>query len=446
MVLDGKQITRLAIPVLLEQCLLQLGNVVNLVFVSTAGSSAMAGVSVVDQITVMAYCTFTIAGIGVSIAISQLSGQGDQEGVRRATFQALVLGGLFAALWFSIGFFFNRPLLSLLLNGAEAAVLRDAQLYFRLSALSYPFYMLYTVLIFALRGKGETRATMFVTLTQSGLNALLAYLFVTVLQLGVVGAGLALIGARAGGGLFALLFSWRTGLIQRGLPKRLERGLQKQILGLGLPGGCESMVLAICKVSILTMLVSAGTAQIAAVAPCQVGIDLAALLPLAVCTVAPTCVGFAKASLDEGALRRYGDKLALVGLALGVLSHALAFFLIGPYVSLFQLPQETLDTMVRILRLGMGAQALTWSIAYVLPPIMRGAGDVLFGPVFSLLTCVFLRVPLTYWFCRLGMGAYGVYVAMFVDFGFKGLANVFYYLSGRWTRKQKIQVSPQEAT
>lgn len=444
MILSKKEILRMTIPVLLEQILLQLVLALNLIFVSSAGASTVSGVSFVDQITILISCMFAIAGIGVSVVVAQLTGQGNEEGVRKAVRQALVLGSIFAAAAFIIGFFLHQPVVGWLMKGSEDSVLRNASFYFQLSAVSYPFLMLYQVLVYVLRGRGQTKATMFITLLQTIVSTVLAYVLITMLQTGVLGAGIALIISRMVGAGCSLIFVKKQNL----LPKlrlsdlRLDFSVQKSIFRIGLSPGMEVAVLGMTKVAIMALVAAkSGTAQLAAVGPAQIAVDSLALFPLALIYVYPTAIGFAKATLSTRELTGYANKLLVFSIFASFASHLLLGLFAAPYAALFGLPRETTEAIVIIIRMAVWIQCIPWVFSYVIPPIMRGAGDSVFASVCSAASMVLVRYPLAYYFCVVkGMGAYGLYYSMFIDFTVKGTITVIYFLWGKWAGKKKIEV------
>ena len=449
MILSKKEMLKMTIPVLLEQVLLQIVLAMNLIFVSSAGASTVSGVSFVDQITILISCAFAMTGIGVSVVVAQLTGQGNEEGVRLAVRQSIILGAICAFTAFFIGFFFHQPLIAWLMNGSEESVIRNASTYLQLSALSYPFLMAYQVLIYVLRGRGQTKATMFVTLLQTIVSMVLSYVLITVMQMGVLGAGIALIVSRFVGAGCCYLFIRKMDLFEKFKLADLKLNflVQKSILRIGLFPGLEAGIMGIVKVGIMAMVAAeSGTNQLAAVGPAQIAIDLLALFPLALCYVYPTAVGFAKATLEKKELAHYANKLIVFAIGASAVSHILLGLFAAQYASLFGLPPETTQTIIKVIRLAMFVQLVPWVFSYVVPPLMRGAGDSNFASVCSALTVTFVRYPLAYYFCVVrGMGAYGLYLAMFADFTIKGTVNAAYFLWGRWAGRKKIEITQTQS-
>ena len=92
-------------------------------------------------------------------------------------------------------------------------------------------------------------------------------------------------------------------------------------------------------------------------------------------------------------------------------------------------------------------QLVPWVFSYVVPPLMRGAGDSNFASVNSAFTVTFVRYPLAYYFCVVqGMGAYGLYLAMFADFTIKGTVNAAYFLWGKWAGRKKIEITRAQSS
>ena len=82
---------------------------------------------------------------------------------------------------------------------------------------------------------------------------------------------------------------------------------------------------------------------------------------------------------------------------------------------------------------------LIWPFAFTLPNMLKATGDVKYILFASFSSMWIFRVGGAYMFVRvLGMGIEGVWYAMYLDWGFRGLLYLIRILSGRWKSKEVI--------
>ena len=87
-----------------------------------------------------------------------------------------------------IGVGFRKPLLHLIFGSVEEAVMTNAQMYFLITALSYPFIALFQAGAAFYRACGNSKFTMKTALIANVANIVGNTLFIFVLQMGAAGA------------------------------------------------------------------------------------------------------------------------------------------------------------------------------------------------------------------------------------------------------------------
>lgn len=159
---DVRRIWRLALPNVIESGIQRVGFITFIGIVSSLGTTAMAGHQIANAVESMAF----MPAWGLAIAASTLVGQSlgarcvdiaEMATQRTAIFGVLsmvAMGALFVPLgpWLASAF------------GAQGEVLAQASLAVRISALELPVLALYMIYGGALRGAGDTRSPMFVSL------------------------------------------------------------------------------------------------------------------------------------------------------------------------------------------------------------------------------------------------------------------------------------------
>ena len=194
--LSTRQIIKLTAPLFLEQIVLLGLPVINSILVSSAGQAALSGVSLVDQINTMLSYLFLYAMCGISIIAAQYFGRRDKENLRHSIRQAFTASNLISLSVMLIVLFFGNFLLDIFMRGADAQIMVEAKNYFKILVFSFPFFSFYSVCVASLRGIGNTRSAMVVSIIQNASSIAFSSVLIYVFHLGVYGAALGMIGGR----------------------------------------------------------------------------------------------------------------------------------------------------------------------------------------------------------------------------------------------------------
>jgi putative MATE family efflux protein len=210
-----RRIVRIATPTLLEIVCQRLGFMVFMGMITSLGTQALAAYTVALRVESLSFNP----GWGLSVAAAALVGQhlgaGDPHEAERIARRAALLGVLFMGGCGIIFVLFGRQLV--LVFGATPEIIQVAGNLVMIVALAQPAMAIFFVLSGALRGAGDTRSPLFVTLFGT-----------IVMRLGLVW----LLGFHFGFGIYgvwwACILDWsgRAGLIflffRRGKWKRIE--------------------------------------------------------------------------------------------------------------------------------------------------------------------------------------------------------------------------------
>jgi len=238
-------LVRLAWPVFVVLALQTAVGVAETYFVSTLGTDAVAGVTLVLPI-VMLMVTMSNGGIGGGVASAVARALGAQ---RRAQAQALVVHGLVIGAAFGAAFsaliWLGGPTIFRLLGGRDVA-LENALTYANLVfAAAIPSWVA-NLLAASLRGAGNVRTPALVSAATSlvGLVAspVLIFGWGIVPAFGVAGAGLAVAGINTATALILMLHMASRNADLRLRPCRLETRLFADILRVGMPSALGTIV------------------------------------------------------------------------------------------------------------------------------------------------------------------------------------------------------------
>lgn len=178
-------IARVAIPSMLQQSFISVGNMVLQGIINTFGSGVMAGYSGAIKLNNLVITSFTTLGNGVSNYTAQNLGAGKPERVRQGHKAGVKMVWMLCVPLAAAYFFFGTPLMKIFLEDGTADAMNTGVTFLRIVA---PFYFVVSVKLVTdgvLRGGGRMKEFMVATFSDLILRVGLA--FVLSSRLGSVG-------------------------------------------------------------------------------------------------------------------------------------------------------------------------------------------------------------------------------------------------------------------
>jgi putative MATE family efflux protein len=428
----------LAWPALVEELGYSLLPIVDAILVGKLiGSDALAAVGIGSLIIMLPMTGGLAIAIGTTAVVARDTGAGEatrvHQAIRDTAALALAWGMLNAVLMVVLA----EPMVRLM--GAEKDVVPLGATYIRAVGPSMAVQSLLFAAGGALRGVGDTRTPMLITLLANLVNVVLAYVLISgalwAPEMGVLGSGLAyclatIVGALAMAGLFVRGISGLR--YHLGRAARVSRSGIGRVLTVGLPAGVEQIQFQIAFMIYARIVAGLGTEAYAAHTVALRAEGLAILPGFAFGIASATLVGQALgAGRSDAAERAAGichfySTIFMVGTGLVLLAAA-------PQVTrVFTSDSEVVDIGADLLRIfafalpGLGTSA-------ALAGGLRGAGDT--RAVMGIYTvCAWLlRIPVAFAFAiPLGLGAQGAWLGSVVDNSVRGVAIWFRFRQGRW--------------
>lgn len=437
-----KDLTRLIVPLIIEQLLAVTIGLADTLMVSSVGEAAVSGVSTVDTINILLINIFSALATGGAIVASQYLGREDNESASVVAKQLTYTVALISLAVMAVCLAAGGPLLHLIFGSVETAVMDNCKTYFFWSALSYPFIAVYNGGAALFRAMGNSKVSMFTSLLMNVINvsgnALLIYGF----GMEVAGAAIASLVSRLVGAVLIIMLLKNPHCrihIEELTQWEFHPQMVKNILGVGIPNGMENGMFQIGKILVQGLVASFGTMAIAANAVANSIATFTnipgAAIGLAMITVVGQCVG----AEDYAAARRYILRLlGVVYLSMGVIN-VLLFFLLPTLVGFFDLSAQTTVLAEELLRGFLLACIVFWPSSFTLPSGLRAAGDVKYTMLVSIFSMWIFRVGLSYILSRgMNMGVAGVWLAMYADWVFRCGAFILRFVSNRWQNKSVI--------
>lgn len=443
-----KDLQKLIIPLIIEQLLGISVGMFDTIMISSLGESAVSGVSLVDMLNVLMINIFAALATGGAVICAYELGKikklmeqdtsvkNDFPGARSAAKQLLIVLLIASILVAGLALFFRVGLLRLCFGAIEDDVMANALTYFVISAISYPFIAIYNGLAALFRTMGNSKITMIASFFMNLLNICGNALFIYVFNWGVAGAAWSTTISRFLGMLLLfVIISNKNHEIYINLREkfRLDFHVMKKILGIGIPGSLENSVFQLGRILVISMIAGFGTAQVAANAVAN-NLDSLGCIPgqalgLAVVTVVGQCIGAG----DYDSARQYEQKLLKFAYLSMAVVNILILVSLPLSLKLYNLTKETLELAAILVILHDGFAMIFWPTAFVLPNALRAAQDVRFTMVVSIFSMIAFRIFFSWVIgVRFGMGIIGVWIAMIIDWVFRGGLFIWRVRSGRW--------------
>ncbi len=401
--LEGKIATaliRLAIPIILGN-LLQTGyQLTDAFWVGRLGAAAVAAVSVSFPLV------FLVIALGSGLAIAgatlsaQYMGAGRQDMVDHVAAQTMMMVAATSVVLGAAGYLLSPSLLTLL--GVAPDVYQGALGFMRVSCVGIIFVFLYAMFQALMRGVGQTRVPLLITLGTVALNFLLDPLFIfgwrALPPQGVMGAALATLITQALAALAGMVVFLRgrhgIRLSWRGF--RPDLFYLKRAFLLGLPGSVELSTRGLGMMIMSFLVSSFGTLTLAAYGVGSNILLVVTIPAMGLSMAVSTLVGQNIGAGNILRAARIGVLGTLSGFAILTLAGVVAFAFAPFFVAFFvpDDPQVIAEgaRFIRIMSLAWGGIGVQLCIVAV----FRASGNMLTTMVIALVAQWMIQFPLAY--------------------------------------------------
>ncbi len=439
---SNKDLSRLILPLIVEQFLAVTIGMADTVMVSSVGEAAMSGVSIVDTINILLINIFAALATGGAIVTSQYLGRGERKNANTAARQLVFSTAFLSLVIMTLCLVFRRQMLYGIFGHAEQDVMANALVYFLVTALSYPFIAVYNAGAALFRSMGNSRVSMLTSIVMNAVNIIGNAVCIYGLKMGVLGAALPTLLSRITGAvliMFLLRDNRHPIFITQLTHIRPDWSMIKRILGIGIPNGLENGMFQIGKIMVQSLVTSFGTVAVAAnaVANSVGGIPQipAVAIGLAMVTVVGQCVGAG----DYDAARRYIIRLSKYSYLSMFLTNLPFVLALTPIIGCFNLHPETAEVARQVLLSNSACMIFIWVPSFTLPNGLRAANDVKYTMTMSVLSMWIFRVGFSYILGKyLGLGLLGAWCGMYIDWFARAVAFILRFFSGKWKSKQLL--------
>lgn len=442
---SNRELKKLIIPLVIEQFLQISVGLMDSIMVASIGEAAVSGVSLVDSVFILFINVFSALATGGAVVAGQFIGRRDPESGCRAAWQMIMFIGVLSVLVMAACYIFRNFILNTVFGDIDADVMHNSRVFLLIVSASIPFIALYNSGAAVFRVMGNSRIAMNMSLLMNGINLAGIGILIFGFHLGVEGAAIPTLVARifAAVVILRLLCNNKRLLhIPRPFCFRPDTFLLKRILYIGVPNGIENSMFQLGKILVLSLVSGFGTAAIAAnaignyIAMFQILPGLA--LGYTMITVVSQCVG----ARDYEQVRYYTKKIVILCYVSMLIFSTIVVLSLPLVLRVYGLSEQASHYARQIIIYHAICSVIVWPLSFTLPCTLRASNDVGVTMLISVVSMWVFRVVFSYVLgLYLHMGVFGVWVAMTIDWLFRGVFFSIRYLRKRWIEKAEHQLT-----
>lgn len=434
-----RKIWKLILPLIVEQVLIVLVGIVDTLMVSGLGEAAISGIALVTTYGNLVNAVITSLATGGAVVVSQMLGRNERENAGEVAWLTGIFVLMLSMICMIIGLFCKDFLLILLYGEVEEKVLYYGREYLIYIAISFPMLAVYAVGAAVCRSENKTATTMVISIVSNAVNIAGNIILIYGFHMGAGGAGLATMMSRLVAAVLVMIPLFHPGneicLLQKGNP--LGKGFAAKIWHVSLPTGVENVINQLGRIVIQRIVAVFGTVGIAANSVTNTISLFADMFGLAIGLGILTIVGNAYGAGRYEELRAYLKYLRKMTMMIMAPTSMILLLFLQPIVGWFHLSPEAEEITITVLRYYYVIIIIAWFPSWVLPNGLRAADDVNYTMAVSLGSLVMIRLFMSYLFAVvMHFGVVGVWMAMMVDWGVRGLFYELRLFSRRWKLKK----------
>lgn len=433
---SSKDLYKLIIPLIIEQFLNVTVGMADSIMIASVGEAAVSGVSLVDTIMILLINIFAALATGGAVVAGQYIGKKHIEKACIAANQLILFILVLAVFITALVYVFHNWILTGVFGNIEPDVMNHSRIYLQIVTASIPFMAIYNGGAALFRAMGNSKISMKTSILMNVVNIVGNATLIYGFGLGVAGAAIPTLVSRILGAvvMIILLFNQKHMIhIPKKPALRFEKHMIRKILYIGIPNGLENSMFQLGKILVLSLVSAFGTASIAANAVSNT-IAMFQILPgmaigFAVITVVSRCVGAGE--YEQAAY--YTKKLLKLTYGCLVVVNIVILLALPLIMRLYQLSDITAAMAEKILIYHGICCCMVWPMAFTLPNTLRASNDVQYSMFISIISMWIFRIAFSYVLGKyFGLGVFGVWIAMTIDWLFRAICFFIRYARGKW--------------
>ena len=436
-------IVQLSIPSILAQLSATVMFFIDASMVGHLGAKASASIGIVESTGWLMGGLASAVNMGFSVQVAHFIGANDFEGARRVLRQSLICSLVWSIL-LSITCLAISPFLPYWLGGS-AEIASDASLYFAIIGLCGIFFQMEGLAGSMLKCSGNMKVPSMLNIGMCAMDVVFNYLFIYILDLGVMGAAIGTGLAELVTAILMLYFLLIKSdmLSLKGHPGSFKP--KSDTIGtafkIGAPMGLQHILMGGAYVVSTYIVAPLGTVAIAAHSLAITVESLCYMPGYGIAEAATTLVGQGIGAGQRTLTRSFAHLSVGLGIVVMTLMGILMWIFAPQLMTLMSPVQEVITMGTSVLRIEAWAEPL-FAAAIVCNGVFVGAGDTLKPAIMNLLSMWGVRLTLA-WYLAKDYGLKGVWMAMATELTFRGIIFLWRLFVGKWN--QKLITTPKQS-
>ena len=413
-------IVSLSIPSILAQISATVMFFIDASMVGHLGAKASAAIGLVETTGWLMGGLASAANMGFSVQVAHFIGANDFEAARRVLRQSMVCCMVWA-LMISLTSVCIAPFLPYWMGGSEE-IARDASLYFAIFGLAGIFFQIEGLAGSMLKCSGNMKIPSMLNIGMCVMDVLFNYIFIYILDLGVMGAaigtGVAML-ITAGLMLYFLLVkSKMLSLVGRPGSFMPKEDTVRTAIKIGAPMGLQHLLMGGAYIVSTMIVAPLGTIAIAAHSLAITVESLCYMPGYGVAEAATTLVGQGIGAGQKLLTRSFARMSVGLGIAVMTVMGVMMWTFAPELMSLMSPVEEVIAQGTQVLRIEAWAEPM-FAAAIVCNGVFIGAGDTMIPALMSLGSMWAVRLTLAATLAP-KYGLKGVWTAMAIELTFRG--------------------------
>ena len=431
-------IISLSIPSILAQISATVMFFIDASMVGHLGAKASAAIGLVETTGWLVGGLASAANMGFSVQVAHFIGANDFEAARRVLRQSMVCCFIWALMTSLISVII-APFLPYWMGGSEE-IARDASIYFAIFGLAGIFFQAEGLAGSMLKCSGNMKIPSMLNIGMCVMDVLFNYIFIYILDLGVMGAaigtGVAML-ITAGLMLYFLLVkSKMLSLVGRPGSFKPKSDTISTAFKIGAPMGLQHLLMGGAYVVSTMIVAPLGTLAIAAHSLAITVESLCYMPGYGIAEAATTLVGQGIGAGQKLLTRSFARMSVGLGIAVMTVMGVLMWIFAPELMSLMSPVEEVIAQGTQVLRIEAWAEPM-FAAAIVTNGVFIGAGDTIIPAIMSLVSMWAVRLTLAASLAP-KYGLKGVWMAMATELTFRGSIFLFRLFKGNWSEKLKV--------
>ena len=431
-------IISLSIPSILAQISATVMFFIDASMVGHLGAKASAAIGLVETTGWLVGGLASAANMGFSVQVAHFIGANDFEAARRVLRQSMVCCFIWALMTSLISVII-APFLPFWMGGSEE-IARDASIYFAIFGLAGIFFQAEGLAGSMLKCSGNMKIPSMLNIGMCVMDVLFNYIFIYILDLGVMGAaigtGVAML-ITAGLMLYFLLVkSKMLSLVGRPGSFKPKSDTISTAFKIGAPMGLQHLLMGGAYVVSTMIVAPLGTIAIAAHSLAITVESLCYMPGYGIAEAATTLVGQGIGAGQKLLTRSFARMSVGLGIAVMTVMGVLMWIFAPELMSLMSPVEEVIAQGTQVLRIEAWAEPM-FAAAIVTNGVFIGAGDTIIPAIMSLVSMWAVRLTLAASLAP-KYGLKGVWMAMATELTFRGSIFLFRLFKGNWSEKLKV--------